>query len=130
MYYQIDCRFTNFVNAGSRVAHLGSDMRQSLKVVYTLIEKLYTGVQQVICTTSHNKPPPTLIKDTLVRLAVMPARIEELKKSAARTGALTALTRAKAWISDLDPADLGKCYPSIKEDGSDFDNDGQSASTR
>ena len=60
----------------------------------------------------------------------MPARIEELKRSAARAGALTALTRAKAWISDLDPADLGNGYPSIKEDGSDFDNDDLRALTR
>ena len=96
MYYQIDYGFTNFVNAGSRVAHLGLDMCQSLKADYTFIEQLYTGIQRVICTASHNKPPPTLIKDTLVRLAVMPARIDELKKSAARAGALTALTRAKA----------------------------------
>ena len=36
--------------------------------------------------------------------------------SAARAGALTALTRAKAWMSDLDPADMGNGYPSIKED--------------
>ena len=115
MYYLINCQFTNvFDNAGSRVAHLGSDMRQRLKAAYTLIEQLYAGVQRVIYTASHNKLPPTLIKDTLVRLAMMPARIEELKKSAARAGALTALTRAKAWISDLDPADIGNGYPSIK----------------
>ena len=60
----------------------------------------------------------------------MPARFEELKKSATRAGALTALTRAKAWISDLDPADVGNGYPSIKEDGSDFDNDDLRALTR
>ena len=54
---------------------------------------------------------------------MMPARFEELKKSAARAGDLTALTRAKAWISDLDPADLANGCPSIKEDGSDFNTD-------
>ena len=31
--------------AGSRVAHLGSDMRKKLKAAYTLIEQLYTGAQ-------------------------------------------------------------------------------------
>ena len=51
---------------------------------------------------------------------MLPARFEELKRSAARAGALTALTRAKAWIPDLDPADVGNGYPSIKEDGSPF----------
>ena len=59
-----------------------------------------------------------------------PAQLEELKKSAARAGALTALTRAKAWISDLDPEDIGNGYPSQKEDGSDFDNDALRALTK
>ena len=72
---------------------------------------------------SHNKPPPTLIKKTLEKLSMMPARLEELKKSAARAGVLTALTWAKSWISDLDPEDIGNGYPNQKEDGSDFDND-------
>ena len=45
------------------------------------------------------------------------------KRSAARVGALTAQTRAKAWGPDLDPVDVGKGYPSLKEDGSEFGND-------
>ena len=95
MYYLINCRFTDvFDDAGPRVAHLGSDMWKKLKAAYTLIEQLYTGVQRVICTASHNKSPPTLIKETLERLSMMPARFEELKKSAAR--AINALIRAKA----------------------------------
>ena len=53
---------------------------------------------------------------------MLPARVEELKRSAARAGALTALTRAKAWVPDLDPEDVGKGYPSLKEDGSEFGN--------
>ncbi|KAM3312594.1 hypothetical protein ACQJBY_032458 [Aegilops geniculata] len=61
---------------------------------------------------------------------MMPARFEELKKSATRAGALTTLTRAKAWISDLDLEDIGNGYPSQKEDGSDFDNDDLRALTR
>ena len=61
---------------------------------------------------------------------MLPARFEELKRSAARAGALTALTRAKAWVPDLDPVDVGKGYPSLKEDGSDFDNDDLQAITR
>ena len=105
-------------------------MRKKLKAAYTLIEQLYTGAQRVICTASHNKPPPTLIKKTLEKLSMMPAWLEELKKSAARAGALTALTRAKAWISDLDPEDIGNGYPGQKEDSSDFDNDDLRALTR
>ena len=30
------------------------------------------------------------------------------------------LIRAKAWIPDLDSANIGRGYPSIKEDGSEF----------
>ena len=54
---------------------------------------------------------------------MLPARVEELKRYAARAGALTVLTRAKAWVPDLDPMDMGKGYPSLKEDGSEFGND-------
>ena len=98
-------------------------MRKKLKATYTLIEQLYTGAQGVICTASYNKPPPTLITDTLAKLSMTPAQLEEVKRSPARAGALSALTRAKAWIADLDPEDIGNGYPSQKEDGLDFDND-------
>ena len=88
-----------------------------LKVVYTLIEQLYSGSQRVICTAADNMPPPTLIKETIEKLAMLPARLDELKRSAARSGALTALIRAKAWIPDLEPTHIGQGYPSVKEDG-------------
>ena len=121
MYLPICCRFTDVYNgAGARISPLGSDVQKKLKAAYTLIEQLYTGAQRIICTASHNKPPPTLIKDTLERLSMLPARVEELKKAAARAGALTALTRAKAWVPDLDPVDVAKGFPSLKEDGSEF----------
>ena len=87
-------------------------MRKKLKDAYTLIEHLYTGAQRVIYTASYNKPPPTLIKDTLAKLSMTPAQLEEMKRSAARVSALSALTRAKAWISDLDLEDIGNGYPS------------------
>ena len=54
---------------------------------------------------------------------MLPARITELKKAAARSGALTALIRAKAWIPDLEADDIIKGYPGVKEDGSNFNND-------
>ena len=53
-----------------------------------------------------------------------------MKRSAARAGALSALTRAKAWITDLDPEDIGNGYPSQKEDGSDFDEDALKSLTK
>ena len=98
-------------------------MRMKLKTAYTLIEQLFSGSQRAICTTAYSKPPPSLIKETIKKLAMLPARINELKKSAARSGALTALIRAKAWIPDLELADIIKGYPGVKEDGSDFNND-------
>jgi hypothetical protein len=94
-----------------------------LKAAYTLIEQLYTGAQRIITTASHNNPAPTLIQDTLNRLSMLPARIEELKKSAARTGAINALIRAKAWVPDFDPVEAAQGYPSLKEDGSEFNED-------
>ena len=109
--------------AGTQIAHLGTDMRMKLKAAYTLVEQLYSGSQRAICTTAYNKPAPTLIKETLEKLAMLPARIVELKKAAARAGALTALIRAKAWIPDLEADDIIKGYPGVKEDGSNFDND-------
>ena len=94
-----------------------------MKATYTLIEQLYTGAQRIIYTASHNNPPPTLIKDTLERLSMLHARIDELKKSAARTGALVAQTRAKAWVPDFDPVEAAQGYPSLKEDETKFGND-------
>ena len=94
-----------------------------MKAAYTLIEQLYTGAQRIITTASHNNPAPTLIQDTLNRLSMLPARIEELKKSAARTGAINALIRAKACVPDFDPVEAAQGYPSLKEDGSEFNED-------
>ena len=105
-------------------------MRTKLKAAYTLIEELYIGAQGVICAASYNKPQPTLIKDTLAKLSMTPAQIEEVKRSTARAGALSALTRAKAWIADLDPEDIAKCYPGEQEDGSAFDNEAIKALTK
>src|SRR3954471_13644597 len=89
--------------AGTRIGHLGSDVQMKLKAAYTLIEQLYTGAQRIISTASHNNPAPTLIQDTLKRLLMLRAQVEELKKSAARIGAINALIRAKAWVPDFDP---------------------------
>ena len=98
-------------------------MRMKLKVAYTLIEKLYSGTQRAICIAAHNKPPPTMIKETIDKLSMLPSCLDELKRSAARSGALTALIWAKAWIPDLESSDIGSGYPGIKEDGSEFNNE-------
>ena len=95
-------------------------MRIKLKATYTLVEQLYTGAQRAISAALHKKSPPSLMKEVLERLSVLPQRIEELKRSAARAGAITALSRAKAWQADLDPEDLANGCPSVKQDGSPF----------
>ena len=77
-----------------------------LKAAYTLLEQIYAGAQHVVCAGSYDNPAPTQIKDTLARLSMVPTQIEEVKRSAARAGALLALTRTKAWIADLDPVDI------------------------
>jgi hypothetical protein len=51
----------------------------------------------------------------------MPNRIEEIKRSSARAGVITALSRAKAWQAELDPEEMATGCPRFKEDGSPFD---------
>ena len=85
-----------------------------LKVVYTLVEQLYTSAQRAISATLHKKQPPSLIKELLEKLSVLPQRVEELKRSAARAGAITALSRAKAWQAELDPEEISVDCPSVK----------------
>ena len=46
-----------------------------------------------------------------------------MKRFAARAVALLALTRAKAWIADLDPVDIAKGFPGEQENGAEFDNE-------
>ena len=62
----------------------------------------------------------THLADVLRRLAVLPQRFEELRRASARAGAIAALSRAKAWLPELDPADIALGYPSLKEDGTPF----------
>ena len=105
-------------------------MRKKLKAAYTLVEQLYSGAQRAISAISHNKPAPTTIQGTLEKLSIMSARFVEVKKSSARASALMALTRAKAWVPDFDPAEAMNGYPSMKEDGSAFSSDDLRALTK
>ena len=41
---------------GTRIGHLGNDVRKKLKAAYTLVEQLYTGAQRIITTASYNNP--------------------------------------------------------------------------
>ena len=55
-------------------------------------------------------------------LVVLPQRIQDLRWASSRARAVVALSRAKAWIPELDPADLALGYSSLKEDGTVFDD--------
>src|SRR5215216_2446990 len=96
-------------------------MLVKLKAVYTLVEQLYTGAQRKLATISPTNQAPTLLSDVLSKLSALRARIKEIKRSAAKAGVVTALSRAKAWQPELDPAELATGCPSFKEDGTPFD---------
>ena len=51
---------------------------------------------------------------------MLPQRIQDLRRAFARARAVAALSRAKAWVPELDLADLSLGYPSRKEDGTAF----------
>ena len=93
-----------------------------LKAVYTLVEQLYSGSQRALAVVALSNTPPHLLQDVLKHLAMLPQRIQDLRLSSARAGAVAALSRAKAWLPELDPADLALGYPSRKEDDTVFDD--------
>ena len=94
-----------------------------LKAVYTLVEQLYIGAQWALAAISPSNQGPNRLNDVLKKLSILPARFQEVKRSSARAGALTALSRSKAWVPDLDPVDVARGYPTGKEDGSLFEQD-------
>ena len=81
------------------------------------MEQLYTGSQRALAVVALSNEVPTHLADVLRRLAVLPQRFQELRRASARAGAIAALSRAKAWLPELDPADIALGYPSLKEDG-------------
>ena len=96
-------------------------MLTKLKAVYTLAEQLYTGSQCALAVVALSNEVPTHLADVLRRLAVLPQRFQELRRASARARAIAALSRAKAFLPELDPADIAVGYPSLKEDGTPFD---------
>ena len=98
-------------------------MVTKLKAVYTLVEQLYTGSQRALAVVALSNEVPTHLAEVLRRLAVLPQRVQELRRASARAGAIAALSRAKAFLPELDPADIALGYPSLKEDGSEFNED-------
>ena len=85
------------------------------------MEQLYTGSQRALAVVALSNEVLTHLADVLRRLAVLPQRFQELRRASARAGAIAALSRAKAFLPELDPADIALGYPSQKEDGTPFD---------
>ena len=108
------------IYSGPKSSNLNQDMLVKLKDVYTLVVQLYTGAQRALATISPTNEAPPLLKDVLKKLSVLPARIDEMKRSSARAGAVTTLSRAKAWLLELDPSEVATGYPSLKEDDTSF----------
>ena len=94
-----------------------------LKAFYTLVEQLYTGAQRALAAISPANQGPNRLSNILKKLSILPARFQEVKRSCARAAALTALSRSKAWVPDLDPTDVAKGYPAVKEDETLFEQD-------
>jgi hypothetical protein len=98
-------------------------MLLKLKADYSLTEQLYARTLHSLVALSGGKKPPTLIKTVLDHLSMVPAQIEEVKLSAARVGAIVALSRAKAWQSELDPEEMATGCPEFKDDRSIFEEE-------
>ena len=81
-----------------------------LKAVYTLVEQLYSGSQRALAVVASSNTTPRLLQDVLRHLSVLPQRIQDLRRASSRAGAVAALSRAKAWVPELDLADLSLGY--------------------
>ena len=118
----ITCHFNHFaIYSGPRSSNLNQDMLVKLKAVYTLVEQPYTGTQRALAAILPTGQAQPILIDVLKKLSVLPVRFDEIKRSSARAGAVTALSRAKAWVPELDPSEVATGYPSLKEDGTPFD---------
>ena len=60
------------------------------------------------------------MKGVIELLSTLPKQIDELKRSAARKGAMAALSRSLAFAPELTVEEMMDSFPSKKDDGSDF----------
>ena len=73
---------------GPRSTNLKQNMLIKLKAVYTLVEQLYSGSQRALAVVALSNTPPRLLQDVLKHLAVLPQRIQDLRRASARAGAV------------------------------------------
>ncbi|KAI5000836.1 hypothetical protein ZWY2020_010795 [Hordeum vulgare] len=60
------------------------------------------------------------MSDMVKRLSTMPKHIEEMKKSAARKGLITALRWSLSYAPELKPEEIARGFPEYKDDGLEF----------
>ena len=99
---------------GPRSSNLNQDILVKLKALYTLVEQLYTEAQRALAAISPTNQAPTILIDVLKKLSVLPSRMDEMKRSSARAGGVTALSWAKAWVLEPYPSEVATGYPSLK----------------
>jgi len=91
-----------------------------LKAVYSLTEQLYCGTLCTIKAMVTEKCFPKSIKGVIEMLSTLPKQLLELKRSAARQGAMAALSRCLAYAPELTTEEMADGFPAKKVDGSDF----------
>ena len=106
--------------AGERSRRLSSNNEMKLKAVYSLAEQLYCGTLCTIKAMVSEKCIPNHIKGVIELLSTLPKQLGELKRSAARQGAMAALSRCLAYAPELTTEEMMDGFPSKKVDGSDF----------
>jgi hypothetical protein len=111
------------VFAGRRNHNLVELPLVKLKAVYKFLVQLYVGGAYCIMAIKNTKAPPHYIMEMLKELSTVPQWIQELKQSASRQGAMYALTRAKAYLPEIEPALLADSFPEFNADGSEFTNE-------
>ena len=91
-----------------------------MKALYSLTEQLYARSLVTIKAVMTERGVPKFMKGVLEVLSTIPKQIEELKRSAARKGAMAALSRSLAYAPELNPAEMMDGFPQLKDDGSQF----------
>ena len=105
---------------GERSCQLSGVSLLKLKALYSLTEQLYAGSLFTIKAVMTKRGIPKFMKGVLEVLSTNLKQIEELKRSAARKGAMTALSRSLAYALELNLAEMMDGFPQLKDDGSQF----------
>ena len=84
-----------------------------MRAIYTFAEQLYTGGVLSIKAVMGSKGPMMTIKQMLGFLSTLPPQIEELKRSAARTGVLNTLGWCLAYALELKTEEIVAGYPEL-----------------